>query len=190
MSHALAAHDALARKAIECRHGTVVKMTGDGIHAAFDDALDALAATVDLQQALADPAATHGVPLRVRCGLHAGMVERRDNDYFGSPVNRAARIMGAAHGGQVLLSQAVVDGVREILPAAVSLRDLGKVRLKDLSTPEHVYQVVHPTIAAGVSSAALAGGHTEQPAAAGYELHRPREGVGENCGGCSPEPAC
>src|SRR6266496_2777938 len=146
MKPALAAHDALARKAIERHHGTVVKMTGDGVHAAFDDALDALAATVDLQQALADPAATNGVPLRVRCGLHAGVVEGRDNDYFGSPVNRAVRIMGAAHGGQVLLSQAVVDGVREILPATVSLRDLGKVRLKDLSTSEHVYQVVHPQL--------------------------------------------
>jgi len=146
MSQALAAHDALARRAVESRHGTVVKTTGDGMHAVFDDALDALAATVDLQQALANSAATNGVPLRVRCGLHAGVVERRDNDYFGSPVNRAARIMSAAHGGQVLLSQAVADSVREILPAVVALRDLGKVRLKDLSTPEHVYQVVHPDL--------------------------------------------
>jgi hypothetical protein len=54
--------------------------------------------------------------------------------------------MNAAHGGQVLLSQAVVDSLREILPAAVSLRDLGKVRLKDLATPEHVYQVMHPQL--------------------------------------------
>ena len=146
MSQALAAHDALTRRAVEARHGTVVKMTGDGMHAVFGDALDALAATVDLQRALADPAATHGVVLRVRCGLHAGAVERRDNDYFGSPVNRAARIMSAAHGGQMLLSQAVVDNVREMLPASVSLRDLGRVRLKDLSTPERVYQVVHPQL--------------------------------------------
>jgi predicted ATPase/class 3 adenylate cyclase len=146
MSQALAAHDALARRAVEDHRGTVVKMTGDGMHAAFDDALNALAATVDLQQALVDPVATNGVPLRVRCGLHAGVVERRDNDYFGSPLNRAARIMRAAHGGQVLLSQAVADGVREILPPAVALRDLGRVRLKDLSTPEHVYQVVHPQL--------------------------------------------
>ncbi|MEP6941975.1 MAG: tetratricopeptide repeat protein [Betaproteobacteria bacterium] len=143
MSQALAAHDALARRLVESRHGTVVKTTGDGMHAVFDNALDALAATVDLQQALADPAATHGVALRVRCGVHAGVVERRDNDYFGSPVNRAARIMSVAHGGQVLLSAAVVDCVRDNLPVAVSLRDLGKVRLKDLSTAEHVYQVVH-----------------------------------------------
>jgi predicted ATPase/class 3 adenylate cyclase len=146
MSQALAKHDALARRAVESRHGSVVKMTGDGIYAAFEDALDALAATVDLQHALADPAATCGVTLRVRCGLHTGVVERRDNDYFGNPVNRAARIMSAAHGGQVLLSQAVVDGLREILPAPVSLLDLGRVRLKDLSTPEHVYQVVHPDL--------------------------------------------
>ena len=146
MSQALAAHDVLARGVVESHHGTVVKMTGDGVHAVFDDAIHALAATLDLQQALTDPAATCGMPLRVRCGLHLGIVERRDNDYFGSTVNRAARIMGAAHGGQVLLSQAVVDGVREILPAAVSLRDLGKVRLKDLSTPEHVYQLLHPQL--------------------------------------------
>jgi class 3 adenylate cyclase len=72
MSQALAAHDALARRAVESRHGTVVKMTGDGVHAVFGDARDALAATVELQQALADPAATGGVWLRVRCGLHAG----------------------------------------------------------------------------------------------------------------------
>ena len=146
MRPALARHDAVSRTAVESHRGVVVKMTGDGMHAAFDDALNALAAAVDLQQALADPAATNGIPLRVRCGLHAGIVEHRDNDFFGPPLNRAARIMNAAHGGQVLLSQAVVDGVQEILPAMVSLRDLGRVRLKDLSTPEHVYQVVHPDL--------------------------------------------
>ena len=103
MSQALAAHDALTRKAVEDCRGAVVKSTGDGMHAVFDNVLDALGATLALQQALANPAATHGVSLRVRCGLHVGEVERRDNDYFGSPVNRAARIMSAAHGGQVLL---------------------------------------------------------------------------------------
>ena len=146
MSQALAAHDALSRSAVESRGGRVVKTTGDGVYAAFDNALDAVAATVDLQQALADSTATNGVPLRVRCGLHVGVVEPRDNDYFGSPVNRAARIMSAAHGGQVLMSQAVVDCVREKLPATLALRDLGMVRLKDLSGPEHVYQVIHPNL--------------------------------------------
>ena len=146
MKPALACHDAISRAAVESHHGLVVKSTGDGLHAAFDTALDALGAAVDLQQAIANPTATSGVLLRVRCGLHAGVVERRDNDYFGSPVNRAVRIMSVAHGGQVLLSQAVADGVRSLLPPEVSLRDLGKIRLKDLSTTEHVYQVVHPQL--------------------------------------------
>ena len=82
----------------------------------------------------------------MRCGLHRGAVERRDNDYFGPPVNRTARIMSAAHGGQILLSQAVVDSLGSRLPADVTLRDLGSVRLKDLAAPEHVYQIVHPQL--------------------------------------------
>src|SRR5512132_793081 len=120
MQSALASHDALTRTAVVRHRGHVVKMTGDGVCAAFDDPLDALGATLELQQALADPAATEGVALRVRSGLHAGVVERRDDDYFGSVVNRAARIMGGAHGGQVLLSQAIVDRLRDRLPSGVS----------------------------------------------------------------------
>ena len=85
-------------------------------------------------------------PLRVRAGLHLGLVERRDEDLFGSPVNRAARIMKAAHGGQILVSQAVVDRTRERLPDGASLRDLGAVRLRDLATSEHVYQLLHPEL--------------------------------------------
>ncbi|HXN14966.1 MAG TPA: adenylate/guanylate cyclase domain-containing protein, partial [Usitatibacter sp.] len=102
MRPAMACHDAIARSAVESNHGVVVKMAGDGLHAAFDDPLDAIGATLQLQRALADPQSTHGVALKVRCGLHAGVDERRDNDFFGSAVNRAARIVGAAHGGQVL----------------------------------------------------------------------------------------
>jgi len=143
MGPALARHDAISRTAVESHRGLVVKSTGDGIHAAFDDALDALAAAMDLQQALTDPATTNGVPLRVRCGLHSGVIERRDSDFFGSVVNRAVRIMSAAHGGQVLASKAVAELVRDRLPAGVGLRDLGEVRLRDLSRPERVYQVEH-----------------------------------------------
>ncbi len=146
MSVALARHDALARTAVENHRGVVVKMIGDGMHAAFDDPLDALRAALTLQHALADPAATHGIPLRVRCGLHLGLIERRGNDTFGTTVNRAARIMSTAHGGQVLLSQAAVDGIGERLEPPVALRDLGRVRLRDLATPEHVYQALHPRL--------------------------------------------
>ena len=146
MRPALARHDAIARTAVEGNRGTVVKMTGDGLYAVFADAVDALVATLQFQLALADPAATAGVPLRVRCGLHAGAVERRDDDYFGGAVNRTARIMGAAHGGQVIVSQAVVEQVATRLPPPMTLRDLGAVRLKDLARPERVYQVVHPAL--------------------------------------------
>ncbi len=146
MRPALTRHDAIARAAVEGHRGVVVKTSGDGIHAAFGDPLDAVRAVLELLQALDDPEATAGVALRVRCGLHAGAVERRDNDFFGSAVNRAARIMGAAHGGQALLSQAVAVLVAERLPAAVTLRDLGTIRLRDLARPEHVYQLTHPRL--------------------------------------------
>ena len=146
MPEALARHDTLARAAVDDHRGTVVKMVGDGLHAVFDDPLDAVRATLQLQRALADPAATGGIALHVRCGLHLGPVERRDDDYFGSAVNRAARIMSAAHGGQILLSQAVVAAIRERLPEGVTFRDLGNVRLRDLANPERVYQVAHPDL--------------------------------------------
>ena len=88
MHEALARHDAFARASVEQHRGTVVKMTGDGVHASFADPLDALRATLQLQLALEEPGATGGIPLRVRCGLHAGVDVRRDNDYYGNAVNR------------------------------------------------------------------------------------------------------
>jgi predicted ATPase/class 3 adenylate cyclase len=146
MKDALARHDAVVRAAVEGSRGIVIKMTGVGVYAAFEDALDGVLATLRLQLALADPATTHGIALRVRGGLHAGVVERRDDDFFGSVINRAARIMGAAHGGQVLVSEAVADAVRERLPDDVGLRELGSVRLRGLDTAERVHQVMHPQL--------------------------------------------
>jgi predicted ATPase/class 3 adenylate cyclase len=146
MRPALALHDAIARAAVQGHRGTVVKTAGDGVHATFDDPLDAISATLELQQALDDPSATGGIAFRVRCGVHVGVDERRDNDFFGPAVNRAARIMSVAHGGQVLLSEAVAILVRGRLPSAVTLRDLGPVRLRDLASPERVYQVIHPQL--------------------------------------------
>ena len=96
-----------------------------------------------MQEMLADAAATGGVALRVRCGLHAGRAERRDNDFFGTVVNRAARISNAAHGGQILLSQAVAVLVSDRLPNGVTLRELGAMRLRDLASPERIHQVMH-----------------------------------------------
>jgi predicted ATPase/class 3 adenylate cyclase len=148
MHEALACHDAIARAAVVRHGGRVVKTTGDGVHAVFDDPLDAVVAALEFLQALADPAATGGIVLKVRCGLHAGVEESRDDDFFGRAVNRAARIMSVANGGQVLVSQTVASLVAERLPDEVSLRDLGAVRLRDLAQPERVHQVVHPKLRA------------------------------------------
>ncbi len=148
MRPALARHDAISRAAVLRNRGTIVKMTGDGVHAAFDSPLDALGAALEMQQLLAEPDAPGGIALKVRCGLHWGVDERRRGDFFGPAVNRAARIMSAAHGSQILLSQAVADQVRDRLSAGAALRDLGTVRLRDLSTPERVYQLTHPRLRA------------------------------------------
>jgi predicted ATPase/class 3 adenylate cyclase len=148
MRGALAQHDELLRTEVEAHGGRVVKRTGDGIHAAFDDPTDALAAALALQRRLADPGTTAGVALRARCGIHAGAIEQRDDDYFGAAVNRAARITSAAHGGQTLVSQAVADLVGDRLPDGIALRDLGTVRLRDLSGPMRVFQLVHPALRA------------------------------------------
>ena len=80
----------------------------------------------------------------MRMALHTGAAEERDGDYFGPPVNRVARLLSAAHGGQVLLSLAAQELVRDQLPAGSSLRDLGEHRLKDLFRPERVYQLTAP----------------------------------------------
>ncbi len=143
MRPALARHDAVVRAAVEKHAGRVVKMTGDGLHAAFADPVDAIHAALNLQQAMAVEQAD-GFELRVRCGIHAGPSEGRDNDFYGTVVNRAARIMGAAHGGQMLVSQVVADLVAPRLPGAVTLRDLGLVRLRDLASPERLHQLMAP----------------------------------------------
>jgi predicted ATPase/class 3 adenylate cyclase len=139
----LARHDRLTHDAVESRHGIVVKTTGDGLLAAFEDAAAAIRAAIDIQRALADPAFSEEIVLRTRIGVHAGLVERRARDLFGPAVNRAARMMATAHGGQILVSQAVVDVLAQRLPDAVSLRELGTVRLRDLARPERIWQVVH-----------------------------------------------
>jgi predicted ATPase/class 3 adenylate cyclase len=146
MAAALARHDQLARAAVAAWRGHLVKATGDGIHAAFAEATDALGAVLQLQRGLADAAAAGSLPLALRCGLHAGPGQARDNDYFGPEVNRAARIMAAAHGGQMLVSQPVAERLLPVLPPGVRLRALGAVRLKDLARPEQLWQVLAPPL--------------------------------------------
>lgn len=146
MREALRRHDLVLRHAVESQRGYVVKTTGDGVHAAFADPADGIAAVLAAQRALAAEAWGETGPLRVRMGLHTGPAEAREGDYYGQSLNRAARLMAAGHGGQMLLSQATEDLVRRSLPPGTDLRDLGERRLKDLIRPERVFQVVAPDL--------------------------------------------
>ena len=146
MTLALARHDHIVRTAVEEHAGYLVKTTGDGVHAAFATAPGALEAAVEAQRMLVAERWVSDGPLRVRMGVHTGSAEYRDGDYFGTAVNRAARVMAAAHGGQVVVSLATEELVRDSLPRDVTLVDLGEHRLRDLARPERIFQLAHPEL--------------------------------------------
>jgi predicted ATPase/class 3 adenylate cyclase len=149
MEAALKRHDALLRNAIESRGGRVFKTIGDAFCAAFASAHDALAAALAGQRTLNTETWDEALgAVRVRMGLHTGVVEAREDDYFGPAVNRVARLEAAGHGGQILLSLATQELVRDALPSGVRLLDLGEHRLKDLFRPEHIFQVAAPDLPA------------------------------------------
>ncbi len=144
MSDVVRRHDRIVRTAIESQAGHVFKTIGDAFCAAFARPQNAVAAAIDAQRALAaeDFSAVDG--LRVRFALHAGTADERDADYFGPTVNRVARLLSIAHGGQVLLSGTVGALVSSELPPDTALRDLGEHRLQDLAHAERVWQLVAP----------------------------------------------
>ncbi|HEY3228469.1 MAG TPA: helix-turn-helix domain-containing protein, partial [Roseiflexaceae bacterium] len=148
MPAALARHDELLRESVTIHGGVVFKTVGDSVLAAFPKAPDALAAALAAQRACAVGPWALPTPLRVRMALHSGSAEVRDGDYFGPALNRAARLLQAGHGGQVLLSLATEQLVREQLPPDAALRDLGTQRLKDLSLPEQIFQLLAPDLPA------------------------------------------
>jgi predicted ATPase/class 3 adenylate cyclase len=148
MQAALARHDTLLRAIIEQDGGVVVKMSGDGVHAAFARAPDALAAALAAQRAFQTQEWGALDALQVRMALHTGVSEERAGDYFGPVLNRVARVLATGHGGQVLLSRATQELVRDHLPPEVELRDLGEHRLKDLTRPEHIFQLTAPGLPA------------------------------------------
>lgn len=145
---ALERHDALVEQAVELNAGQLVRPRGEGDSrfAVFARATDAIAAARDMQLALAAEPWPTPSPLRVRMALHTGEADLREGDYYGSEVNRCARLRALAYGGQVLLSQATYVLIRDALPTGVEVRDLGVHRLKDLQRPEHVFQLVLPNL--------------------------------------------
>ena len=148
MRAAVARHDALGEACVTQHGGTLVKKqgAGDSLFATFAQAKDGLTAAIALQSALAAEDWPSNTPLQVRVSLHTGEAEMRDGDYYGTTVNRCARIRDTAHGGQILISQATAEIVRDALPPDVTLADLGLHRLKDLQRPEHLAQVLHPAL--------------------------------------------
>src|SRR6201985_2642995 len=127
MRAALAAHDAVLRTTIETHGGFLFKHTGDGVCAAFASPRSAVDAAV---------AAQRGLGLPVRMGLATGEAELRDGDYFGAVLDRAARVMTAGHGGEILWADSTAG-----LLSGVDLVDLGPRRLRDVPMPVKVFQV-------------------------------------------------
>ena len=147
MQQALARHDAILREAIAAHGGHVFKTVGDAFYAVFTTAPDAIDAALGAQALLQRESWDAALgELRVRIALHTGTAEERDGDYFGQPLNRVARLLGVGHGGQILLSAATHELVRDQLPTGAELRDLGEHRLKDLIRPERIFQLVAPDL--------------------------------------------
>jgi class 3 adenylate cyclase/tetratricopeptide (TPR) repeat protein len=145
MRRAMVRLDQLIENTVEQFGGQLVKVRGEGDShfGVFARASDAVAAGMAFARALLAEDWPTPTPVRVRTALHTGEADLREGDYYGSAVNRCARLRSIAHPGQVLLSQATTDLVRDSLPAGARLVDLGSHRLKDLTGPERVYQLGH-----------------------------------------------
>jgi predicted ATPase/class 3 adenylate cyclase len=145
----LAEHNRILRGVFAQHNGFEITTEGDAFFIAFSRAADGIAAVVSGQRALAENQWPENVQLAVRMGLHTGEpTPAGNNNYMGLDLHRAARIMGAAHGGQVLISAATKTLAGNRFPPNVTLRDLGEHRLKDLEQPEHLFQLVIPDLRA------------------------------------------
>lgn len=147
MKGALEKHDHIIKTAAVRHGGHVFHTAGDAFHIAFTTPSSAVLAALEAQRALSAEDFTTTQGLKVRMAVHAGPVEVRGGDYFGPGINRAARLLLLAYGGQVLVSGTVADMMQSRLPKDTSLFDLGRHRFRDLSEPEHVYQLVAPVLA-------------------------------------------
>lgn len=145
---ALQTHDSIVRTAVSNNRGYIVKNVGDGFMAVFAAAADAVRGAIDIQTQLAAVPLTEAWQtvggVRVRIGLHTGEPAYRDDDYFGSPVNRASRIADAAHGGMVLCSDTTYAEAGDLLSESIITKDHLAHRLKDLGAPVHLFEIRDP----------------------------------------------
>lgn len=159
MAAALQRHEQLIRRAVTAHGGSLIKARGEGdaTLAVFERATDAVNATLELSTALESQEWPEGLALRLRIALHTGEAQERDGDYFGTAVNRAARVRALARGGQTLLSQVTAELVRDRLPEAVKLADAGERALRGFTRGEHVFELAR---AISTPASMEAGDHT------------------------------
>jgi predicted ATPase/class 3 adenylate cyclase/DNA-binding CsgD family transcriptional regulator len=147
MAEASARHNRIVREQIEAAGGQVFKTVGEAFRAVFADSSAALASAVAVQRAVGAEPWPAGSPIRVRMALHSGACLERDGDYFGPVVSRAAGLLAAGHGGQVLVSESAHELLAGGLPGGIGLLDLGEHRMKDLGRAGQVFQVTGPGMA-------------------------------------------
>jgi predicted ATPase/class 3 adenylate cyclase/Tfp pilus assembly protein PilF len=143
-------HDELIESIVAHHRGVVVRPRGEGDSrfVVFQLATDAILAAKDIQKSFWQEDWEIPEQLKVRIALHTGEAELRSGDYYGTAVNRCARLRNLAHGGQSLISQITYGLVNERLPAEIGFQELGLFTLKDLERPERVYQITYPGIPA------------------------------------------
>lgn len=144
MAQALRLHDGVIEKAARSNKGVHIGARGEGDShfVVFSVASDAIAAATAIQSQLAEISWDTPIPIKVRASIHTGEVDLQLGQYYGTPVNRAARLRGIAHGGQTLISGTTWELVKDTLPNGVTVVDHGQHRLRDLTSPEHVFEVV------------------------------------------------
>jgi class 3 adenylate cyclase len=145
----LAGHRALIRSALAAHDGREMDTQGDAFFAVFSSPRGCVAAALAVQQAFQAQPWPGGEQVRVRMGIHCGEAARTATGLVGLEVHRAVRMAAAAHGGQVLVSEAAAVLVRDGLPPGAALADLGSHRLKDLGRPERIFQLTAAGLPAG-----------------------------------------
>ena len=141
-------HNSILKKAIESNKGFIFEIVGDAFCSAFENAEDAVKAAVEIQKSLTDEK-WEDTPVKVRIGIHSGMAEWNGSQYMGYiTLARTQRLMSAAHGEQILISDEAYQRASDNLPGTVSFRDLGVRRLKDLVQPMKLYHIVSPDLPA------------------------------------------
>ena len=165
----------LLRAAIAAAGGREVEVRADEMFAVFEQAQAGVEAAVGIQRSFLTRSWPDGLRVRIRIGLHAGQPTLTDTGYLGLAVHTASRICFASHGGQILLSRAVVEAVAGAKPPGVRFKDLGLHRFHGLPEPERIFQVEAddlPTTFPPPRTLASAPGATETKAASGLRSRR------------------